>query len=168
MPDENLQASPLQRENEALRRQLVEARAESLSQTRFLAAMGHELRNPLAPIRNSVALMKGIGSSDPIIQRAQEIIDRQVTHLTRLVDDLLDVSRISDGRITLGNAELHGGMVSARSEGSGRGSEFTLRLPLQKAGPAPSPRVPAAEQASWMATKWRGPSAGPPSPRMPT
>ena len=121
----------LELESESLHQQLAEARAalaairrdeaEALQrlraaqaateaarrgQTLFLAALGHELRNPLAPIRNSVALMRRAGSSDPIIQRAQEIIDRQVAHMARLVDDLLDVSRISTGRIALNKEEL--------------------------------------------------------------
>ena len=272
MPDDSPQA--LQRENEALRRQLADAQAAlaaSRNRTPFLGALGHELRDPLAPIRNSVALLKGAGSSDPIIQRAQEVIDRQVTRLTRVVDELLDVSRIAEGQISLskaeldlagvvasavadhlplleasgvglefeapagsmhafgdaaritqiighllsnaskftdrggqvavelrpegetvavitvrdsgigmdsgtldhlfdplgrnpaapghahgglglglalarGLAELHGGTVTARSEGRGRGSEFSLRLPMLKAGPPVSPEAPAARR----------------------
>jgi signal transduction histidine kinase len=96
-------------EAEALQRlRAAQAASEAArrGQTLFLAALGHELRNPLAPIRNSVALMRRAGSSDPIIQRAQEIIDRQVAHMTRLVEDLLDVSRISTGRIVLNKEEL--------------------------------------------------------------
>jgi CheY-like chemotaxis protein len=76
------------------------------SQTRFLAALGNELRNPLTPIRNSAALMRHAGSSDPIIQRAQEIIERQVAHMIRLVDDLLDVSRMASGRISVNKEVL--------------------------------------------------------------
>jgi PAS domain S-box-containing protein len=67
----------------------------------FLALLGHELRNPLNPIRIAVSLLRRAVVSDPKLQRAQEIIDRQVTQMTRLIDDLLDVSRISRGKILL-------------------------------------------------------------------
>jgi signal transduction histidine kinase len=66
----------------------------------FLAMLAHELRNPLAPIRNAVEVMRR--SNDPQVQvRARELIGRQTDHLTRLVDDLLDMSRIASGKITL-------------------------------------------------------------------
>ena len=73
----------------------------------FLAMLAHELRNPLAPIRNAVSLM-GMGpvASAPL-QLARDVIDRQLSQLTRLVDDLLDVSRITRGRINL-NPEVIG------------------------------------------------------------
>jgi signal transduction histidine kinase len=67
----------------------------------FLAMLGHELRNPLAPIRNALQVMHKPGVSDSVVKRAHEIIDRQVERLTRLVDDLLDVSRIVYGKISL-------------------------------------------------------------------
>jgi PAS domain S-box-containing protein len=67
----------------------------------FLAMLAHELRNPLAPIRNAVQLLRRLGPSEPEIQWTREVIDRQVEHLVRLVDDLLDVSRITQSKITL-------------------------------------------------------------------
>jgi PAS domain S-box-containing protein len=67
----------------------------------FLAMLGHELRNPLAPIRTATALLRHIGPSDPALQRARDVIDRQVSHMTRLIDDLLDVSRVARGKVTL-------------------------------------------------------------------
>jgi PAS domain S-box-containing protein len=67
----------------------------------FLATLAHELRNPLAPIRNAVELLRIKDSPDPELRDAREIIERQVRQLTRLVDDLLDVSRITSGRIRL-------------------------------------------------------------------
>jgi PAS domain S-box-containing protein len=67
----------------------------------FLAMLGHELRNPLAPIRNAVQILNERGREDLIEQRAREIIDRQAAHMTRLIDDLLDVARISRGKILL-------------------------------------------------------------------
>jgi PAS domain S-box-containing protein len=89
------------------------AQQASRAKDHFLALLGHELRNPLAPIRNSVALMKLAGTDDPIIKSAREMIDRQVTNLTRLIDDLLDVSRISSGKIALHKAGMDLGEVVA-------------------------------------------------------
>ncbi|QWF69850.1 PAS domain S-box protein [Methylomonas paludis] len=67
----------------------------------FLAMLGHELRNPLAPIRYAVYWLKNQDVSDPLITRNYDIIDRQVDHITRLIDDLLDTARITQGKITL-------------------------------------------------------------------
>jgi len=67
----------------------------------FLAMLAHELRNPLAPIRNAVQLLKMKEASDPTLTWSRNVIDRQVTHLARLLDDLLDVARIMQGKITL-------------------------------------------------------------------
>jgi PAS domain S-box-containing protein len=67
----------------------------------FLAMLAHELRNPLAPIHNAVQLMRRFTSVDPEVKRMREVIERQTELLIRLVDDLLDVSRITQGRISL-------------------------------------------------------------------
>jgi signal transduction histidine kinase len=67
----------------------------------FLAMLAHELRNPLAPIHNAIQLMRRKPTADPLLGRSQDIIERQLAHLTRLVDDLLDVSRITRGKINL-------------------------------------------------------------------
>ncbi|HSQ08756.1 MAG TPA: PAS domain S-box protein, partial [Chromatiaceae bacterium] len=67
----------------------------------FLATLAHELRNPLAPIRNAVEVLRLKAPPDPALQAAQRMIERQVQHLVRLVDDLLDVSRITQGRLAL-------------------------------------------------------------------
>jgi signal transduction histidine kinase/DNA-binding response OmpR family regulator len=67
----------------------------------FLATLAHELRNPLAPIRHAVDILQLKGSPDPTAQAAQDMIDRQVTHMVRLIDDLLDVSRITHGTLEL-------------------------------------------------------------------
>jgi PAS domain S-box-containing protein len=68
----------------------------------FLAMLAHELRNPLAPIRNAVSVMQQVGEGFPEIQeKARDIIIRQTDHLAHLVDDLLDVARISQGKIAL-------------------------------------------------------------------
>jgi PAS domain S-box-containing protein len=83
------------------RRRIETLEAEGKQITEFLAMLGHELRNPLAPIRNAVAVMGAKGTADPTTRWARELIERQVGHLSRLVDDLLDVGRITSGKITL-------------------------------------------------------------------
>ena len=67
----------------------------------FLASLGHELRNPLAPIRTSMSLLAQLYPDQAPVKKVTEVVDRQVTHLTRLVDDLLDVARINSGKIEL-------------------------------------------------------------------
>jgi PAS domain S-box-containing protein len=67
----------------------------------FLATLAHELRNPLAPIRNAIQILRLEGPPDLRLQWARDVIDRQVGQLTRIVEDLLDVSRITRGRIEL-------------------------------------------------------------------
>ncbi len=72
----------------------------------FLAMLGHELRNPLAPITSAVQILRIHAASHPEIEWARAVIDRQTRHLARLVDDLLDVSRIVRGQIVLHREEI--------------------------------------------------------------
>jgi PAS domain S-box-containing protein len=72
----------------------------------FLATLAHELRNPLAPIRTSVELLRLQGPADEVVRRCRDIIDRQVSDLTRLVDDLLEASRITRGKLDLQKARV--------------------------------------------------------------
>ena len=72
----------------------------------FLASLAHELRNPLAPIRNSVGLLKMSKVGDPVVKVAGEVIDRQSRQLSRLVDDLLDLSRITRGKVSLQRVDV--------------------------------------------------------------
>ena len=67
----------------------------------FLATLAHELRNPLAPISNAVAILGRKGSQDPEVAWSQAVIERQIDQLSRLIDDLLDIERISRGRFVL-------------------------------------------------------------------
>ena len=67
----------------------------------FLALLGHELRNPLAPISNAVQVLKTKSATDPTLEWCSKIIDRQVSHMAQLIDDLLDVARIMQDKITL-------------------------------------------------------------------
>jgi PAS domain S-box-containing protein len=73
----------------------------------FLAMLAHELRNPLAPITNAVGLMRTKKIEDPTLEWSRDVIERQTNHLARLVDDLLDVSRITSGRLTLQKERLN-------------------------------------------------------------
>jgi signal transduction histidine kinase/DNA-binding NarL/FixJ family response regulator len=75
-------------------------------QNEFLAMLSHELRNPLAPIRTAVVLLRRPALSETQIVWAREVIDRQLQHLSRIVDDLLDISRLTQGRVTLRKAPL--------------------------------------------------------------
>ena len=81
----------------------------------FLAMLAHELRNPLAPIHNAVALMHRTPLTDPQLIWSRDVIGRQLAHLTRLVDDLLDVSRITRGKINLSKQALEIGPLVART-----------------------------------------------------
>ena len=67
----------------------------------FLAILSHELRNPLAPIRMAISMLQQLGPPDPRLRELRDVIDRQTQQLTRLLDDLLDISRIASGKITL-------------------------------------------------------------------
>jgi PAS domain S-box-containing protein len=89
-------------ENVTDRRQAEDAlRLADRQKDDFLALLSHELRNPLAPIRTAVQLLKMRGSADDDGRRLHDVIDRQVQHLVRLVDDLLDVSRVLRDKIDL-------------------------------------------------------------------
>ena len=79
----------------------VEAERLSRMKDEFLAMLAHELRNPLAPISNSAALLSIQFRDEPRIRQAGAIISRQVKHMSRLIDDLLDVSRVTRGLVTL-------------------------------------------------------------------
>jgi PAS domain S-box-containing protein len=91
------------------RKRLEEAlqfRAEQLIESdrrkdAFLAMLGHELRNPLAPIRNAIEVLRQHQSADPTHKWAHAVIERQVKHMARLVDDLLDIARINQDKIEL-------------------------------------------------------------------
>ncbi|WP_010583330.1 hybrid sensor histidine kinase/response regulator [Schlesneria paludicola] len=101
----------------------------------FLAMLAHELRNPLAPIQNAVVILKHLGLADENVRYAHEIIDRQVHHLSRLVDDLLDVSRITLGKVKLQrqpielNAIISRAVEASRPFIDNRRHQITVSLP---------------------------------------
>jgi PAS domain S-box-containing protein len=86
---------------EILRQRAEELGEEGRRKDEFLAMLAHELRNPLAPIRNAVQIIRLAGSQSPAVEQAGEMVERQVQYMTRLVDDLLDVSRVSRGKVQL-------------------------------------------------------------------
>jgi signal transduction histidine kinase/CheY-like chemotaxis protein len=101
----------------------------------FLAMLAHELRNPLAPLMNALHLLGPGGLESAEAEQVRTVAERQVRHLTRLVDDLLDVSRISTGKIQLRkgpvdlNATLARAVDSARLLIESRGHELTVATP---------------------------------------
>ena len=121
-------------EADALKEAALLARAR---QDEFLAMLAHELRNPLAPISNAVALLARPECSPDMLPRVRGMIDRQVQHLVRLVDQLLDVSRVTQGRIVLQKAptavagvveqalETHRGLIETRHQ------QLRVQLPAQ-------------------------------------
>ncbi|HET9594225.1 MAG TPA: ATP-binding protein [Anaeromyxobacteraceae bacterium] len=91
---------------EALRRANLELEDADRRKDRFLGVLSHELRNPLAPIRNGLAILERAAPGSEPALRARSIIHRQVEQLARLVDDLLDVTRISRGKVQLARERL--------------------------------------------------------------
>jgi CheY-like chemotaxis protein/nitrogen-specific signal transduction histidine kinase len=116
-----------------------EAEEKLLEQSRrkdeFLAMLSHELRNPLAPIRNAVELLRRIAPADTRLTWARDVVDRQVTHMAQLVDELLDVSRITQGKISLKKEALElekilqHAIETVRPLMEARSQTFEVRLP---------------------------------------
>jgi signal transduction histidine kinase/ActR/RegA family two-component response regulator len=120
----------------AERRKAEEAlKAAARTKDQFLATLAHELRNPLAPITNAVELLRRSGNENPAHRRALEIMSRQVRQMVRLIDDLLDVSRINTGKVLLDMtridlvAVMHSAVEIASPGIEARGHELSLDLP---------------------------------------
>jgi PAS domain S-box-containing protein len=116
-------------------------RSEDLTETNrsreeFMALLSHELRNPLSPILNALAILRSIKTDDPIVQQAGSIIERQIGQMVRLVDDLLDVSRITKGKLQLNKEPVELRVIvnrateSARPLIEARKHEFSVILPM--------------------------------------
>lgn len=122
--------------NTQLGRRLAEAGDNDRRKNEFLATLAHELRNPLAPLRNGVELMKMVGLQQP--ERAPAIIammERQLAHMVRLVDDLMDASRVSRGlvelkrqRVTLASV-VDAALEACRPAAELAGHRLAVRLP---------------------------------------
>jgi CheY-like chemotaxis protein/two-component sensor histidine kinase len=103
----------------------------------FIATLAHELRNPLAPIRNAAAVMRFATDLSPKLQWCRDVIDRQVAHMAALLDDLLDVSRLARDKITLRRDRVEVGTAIAQAVEinrhliEGRGHRLTMHLTQQ-------------------------------------
>ncbi len=130
-----------QRHHEKLNAAVEALKESDRRKNEFLAMLAHELRNPLAPIRNALQILRHTTaqerqhSSDDFVHSATAMMERQVDQMVRLVDDLLDVSRISRGKIELrlGRIELssvvHQAVEAARSQYESMNHELTITLP---------------------------------------
>jgi signal transduction histidine kinase/ActR/RegA family two-component response regulator len=124
-----------ERLQQELRLRVEQLRDADRRKDEFLAMLAHELRNPLAPIQNALEILALPGASEQIIAQAEAILGRQVHHLTRLVDDLLDIARISRGKIELRKERVELEAVVARAVEAARPlidsrqHELTVSLP---------------------------------------
>jgi PAS domain S-box-containing protein len=114
-----------------------EVRETDRRKDEFLAMLAHELRNPLAPIRSSLQILK-MPRVDPVTaERTREMMERQVHHLVRLVDDLLDVSRVMRGNVELRKQQVElatviaGAVESTQALVEALGHELTIQLPTE-------------------------------------
>ena len=128
-------ASKIARDITERKRAEAEREESTRRKDEFIAILAHELRNPLAPIRNAARYLKQRGSSDPNLRRPIDMVERQVAQMSRLIDDLLDVSRISRGTLDLRRervacAEIVEAAVDAcRDEVQAKGQHLRVRLP---------------------------------------
>ncbi len=120
----------------SVRRKIADLERSTRRMNEFLAMLAHELRNPLAPIRNAVTIMQKLDAQLPTpVQRMRDVIDRQLTQMTRLVDDLLDVSRLTTGKIKLRREPVDMAEVVTRSVETvrplieGRAHALSLEVP---------------------------------------
>ncbi|HEV3263062.1 MAG TPA: ATP-binding protein [Gemmataceae bacterium] len=124
--------SERKRLEDELRRRAAELAEADRHKDEFLAVLGHELRNPLAPIRNVLHVLHLRGADPPTLAWAHEVTQRQLRHLTRLVDDLLDVSRINRGKLRLRCERVDLGQLVVRTVEDHRSeleeAGLTLRL----------------------------------------
>jgi CheY-like chemotaxis protein len=96
-----------------LQRLATSLAAANRNQTEFLAVLAHELRNPLAPLRNGLELLRRAGDKPATIEQVRNMMDRQLTQLARLIDDLLDIARITSGKVELRKTSVELGRILA-------------------------------------------------------
>jgi diguanylate cyclase len=114
---------------------LEDAEDAQRRQSEFMAVLAHELRNPLAPMRNVSAMLARVKPDDPALPKLQAIIERQVAHMARMVDDLLDISRASTGKLRLEIEDVEMAAIVAESIEACRAAidvrlqRFTVQIP---------------------------------------
>jgi two-component system CheB/CheR fusion protein len=120
--NEALRAEIRQRERleEALRQRAEQLAEEGRRKDHFLAILAHELRNPLAPLRNALEILRQPAAREPARAWAKDAMDRQLRQMGRLIDDLLDVSRINQGKIELRRERVDLSAVVSRAAESAR------------------------------------------------
>jgi hypothetical protein len=122
------------------RRQIDQLQQADRFKNEFLALLAHELRNPLAPIRSALQVLVRRSPENPEIAQAKEIADRQIRHMTRLLDDLLDVARISEGKLEIRREAIDAAEIVRRAVDAElpfvqeRGLELSVDLPQEAAG----------------------------------
>ncbi len=120
---------------EALRVAMEALKEADRRKDEFLAVLAHELRNPLAPLRNGLQVMRLAPGDSAAVAKSRDIMDRQLSHLVRLVDDLLDVSRISCNKVELRRSRVlladavSSAVEAARPALDAAGHELTIALP---------------------------------------
>jgi signal transduction histidine kinase len=124
------------RAEDELRRLHADLEEKIRRKDEFLALLGHELRNPLAPIRTAVSLLELKGDDPAVVAEARQVIDRQATQMTRLVDELLDAGRIARGKVKLQCERLDLGMLVRSAAGDQRGNLEAAGLELAIETPA--------------------------------
>jgi PAS domain S-box-containing protein len=118
-----------------LRKHASELAEADARKNEFLAMLGHELRNPLAPIRNAVTILKQGGLDDPGTRWARDVIDHQIRQMAQLVDELLDVSRVTRGKVRLQSEVVDGATIVAYAVETSRpvidasGHRLSISLP---------------------------------------
>jgi signal transduction histidine kinase len=98
-----------------LRRQAEELAEANRRKDEFLAMLSHELRNPLAPVLNSVQVLRQAPDDPSVVQYAGNMVERQVRHMARLIDDLLDVTRLTHGKVRLRTERTELGAMARRA-----------------------------------------------------
>jgi PAS domain S-box-containing protein len=125
----------LRKSQQELRQRIEQLAEADRRKDEFLATLAHELRNPLAPLRNAVELLRRSGANPGLIEQARGVMGRQLDQMVRIVDDLLDVSRISQGKVQLRKERVELEVVvrsaveGARPFIDAQGHQLTITLP---------------------------------------
>ena len=120
---------------EALRGGVEELRLADRAKDRFLAMLAHELRGPLAPLRAAASILHNTETGPDVVRQTHDIVDRQVRAMTRLIDDLLDASRVTEGKVRLQFETIELAEIVARAVETQRyhieerGQELSIELP---------------------------------------